>query len=110
MDRKLIVKRIDELIEEMHITNYQLRENAEISSTIYQWRKNTKRDATRTPSLRSIEKVCDFFQVSLGYFFTFDKAEQQVVRRNELIQNINSLTDEEIAVIESVVRLIMRSR
>lgn len=110
MDRKLIVKRIDELIEEKYITNYQLRENAEISSTIYQWRKNTKRDATRTPSLRSIEKVCDFFQVSLGYFFTFDKAEQQVVRRNELIQNINSLTDEEIAVIESVVRLIMRSR
>lgn len=39
MDRKLIVKRIDELIEEKHITNYQLRENAEISSTIYQWRK-----------------------------------------------------------------------
>ena len=110
MDRKLIVKRIDELIEEKYITNYQLRENAEISSTIYQWRKNTKRDATRTPSLRSIEKVCDFFQVSLGYFFTFDKAKQQVVRRNELIQNINSLTDEEIAVIESVVRLIMRSR
>ena len=110
MDRKLIVKRVDELIEEKYITNYQLRENAEISSTIYQWRKNTKRDATRTPSLRSIEKVCDFFQVSLGYFFTFDKAEQQVVRRNELIQSINSLTDEEIAVIESVVRLIMRSR
>ena len=110
MDRKLIVKRIDELIEEKHITNYQLRENAEISSTIYQWRKNTKRDATRTPSLRSIEKVCDFFQVSSGYFFTFDKAELQVVRRNELIQSINSLTDEEIAVIESVVRLIMRSR
>ena len=68
MDRKLIVKRIDELIEEKYITNYQLRENAEISSTIYQWRKNTKRDATRTPSLRSIEKVCDFFQVSSGYF------------------------------------------
>lgn len=81
MDRKLIVKRIDELIEEKHITNYQLRENAEISSTIYQWRKNTKRDATRTPSLRSIEKVCDFFQVSLGYFFTFDKAEQRVAVR-----------------------------
>ena len=72
--------------------------------------KNTRRDATRTPSLRSIEKVCDFFPGIFRILFTFDKAEQQVVRRNELIQNINSLTDEEIAVIESVVRLIMRSR
>ena len=84
MDKKIIVKRIDELIEEKHITNYQLKENAEISSTIYQWRRNAKRDATRTPSLRSIEKVCNFLGVSLSYFFSFNKAEQIDIKRNEL--------------------------
>ena len=84
MDKKIIVNRIDELIEEKHITNYQLKENAEISSTIYQWRRNAKRDATRTPSLRSIEKVCNFLGVSLSYFFSFNKAEQIDIKRNEL--------------------------
>ena len=84
MDKKIIVKRIDELIEEKHITNYQLKENAEISSTIYQWRRNAKRDATRTPSLRSIEKVCNVVGVSLSYFFSFNKAEQIDIKRNEL--------------------------
>ncbi len=69
MDKKIILKRIDELMKEKGITNYQLKENADISSTIYQWRKNAKRDEARTPSLRSIEKICDYFGVSLSYFF-----------------------------------------
>lgn len=52
MDKKIIIQRIDELMEEKRISKYALKENTEISSTIYQWRKNTARDATRTPSLR----------------------------------------------------------
>ena len=110
MDKKLIVKRIDELIEEKHITNYQLKESAEISSTIYQWRKNKKRDATRSPSLRSIEKVCAFLQVSLSYFFAFDKTEQQKLRKRELSDSIELLTDEEIEVVESLIRIIIKNR
>ena len=73
MDKKIILNRIDELMKEKGITNYQLKEEAEISNTIYQWRKNATRDKTRVPSLRSIEKICDYFGVSLAYFFTFDK-------------------------------------
>lgn len=106
MDKKLIVKRIDELIEEKHITSYQLKENADISSTIYQWRKNTVRDATRTPSLRSIEKVCNFLGVSLSYFFAFDKLEQEQVRCRELTMLISSLSIEEQNVLETLIRLI----
>ncbi len=53
MDKKVIVARIDELMREKHITGYQLRENAEISTTVYQWRKNAQRDKERVPSLRS---------------------------------------------------------
>lgn len=32
MDKKIILKRIDELMKEKGITNYQLKENADISS------------------------------------------------------------------------------
>ena len=73
MDKKVIVARIEELMLEKGISVYQLKENAEISTTIYQWKKNAKRDETRTPSLRSIEKICDYLGVSLAYFFSFSK-------------------------------------
>ena len=42
MDKKLIVARIEELMKEKGITKYQLKENADISTTIYQWKKNAK--------------------------------------------------------------------
>lgn len=44
MDKKIIIQRIDELMEEKRISKYALKENTEISSTIYQWRKNTARE------------------------------------------------------------------
>ena len=109
MDKKLIVKRIDELIEEKHITSYQLKENAEISSTIYQWRKNAKRDATRSPSLRSIEKVCSFLNVSLSYFFAFEKEEQQSIKCKELLKKLDLLTMEELDILESIINLIVQN-
>lgn len=110
MDKKIIVKRIDELIEEKHITNYQLKENAEISSTIYQWRRNAKRDATRTPSLRSIEKVCNFLGVSLAYFFAFNKTEQLDIKRNELLDKIALLTTEEMDLVEALIQMLVKNR
>ena len=39
MDKKLIVARIEQLMVEKGITKYQLEENADISTTIYQWKK-----------------------------------------------------------------------
>lgn len=110
MDKKIIVKRIDELIEEKHITNYQLKENAELSSTIYQWRRNAKRDATRTPSLRSIEKVCNFLGVSLSYFFSFNKAEQKDIKRKELSEKIELLTAEEMDLVEAMIQMLVKNR
>ncbi len=95
MDKKIIVERIEELIKEKHITQYQLSENADISSTYYQWKKNTKRDENRMPSLRSVEKVCNFLGVSLAYFFTMDEDEQHLKRRQDLFDKICKLTDEQ---------------
>ncbi len=104
MDKKIIIARIEALMLEKGISTYQLKENAEISTTIYQWKKNAKRDETRTPSLRSIEKICDYLGVSLAYFFSFSKEEQENIRLNELIQLLNNLDYEQIKVLESVVK------
>ena len=76
MDKKKVIARIEQLRIEKGISVYQLKENADISSTIYQWKKNATRDRNRTPSLRSIEKICDYLGVSLSYFFAFDEDTQ----------------------------------
>lgn len=95
MDKKVIVARIEQLIKEKQITQYQLSENADISSTIYQWKKNTKRDQNRMPSLRSVEKICNFLGVSLDYFFTMDEDKQLPKRCADLAKDISKLTDEQ---------------
>lgn len=61
MDKKIILARIDELMNEKGITKYHLKENAEISSIIYQWKSNASRDKDRTPSLM-------FQRISRSYF------------------------------------------
>ena len=94
MDKSTINKRIDELLEEKHISLYKLKENAEISTTIYQWKKNTKREATRLPSLRSLERVCNFLGVSLAYFFSFDKNMQNEIQHHEFMKLAETLTTE----------------
>ena len=45
MDKKKVIARIEQLRIEKGISVYQLKENADISSTIYQWKKNATRDS-----------------------------------------------------------------
>ena len=104
MDKKRIVARIDELMVEKGISRYELKENADISSTIYQWRKNAKRDAMRSPSLRSIEKICEYLGVTLSYFFSFDHEEQSKYENNELYSGICSLSKEQKRIIELLIK------
>ena len=103
MDKKLILMRIEQLMMEKGITKYQLRENAEISSTIYQWKKNATRDKFRVPSLRSIEKICDYLDVSLSYFFAFDNETQRSIKNEELIEAIQRLSDGQVKLLEALI-------
>lgn len=104
MDKKIIVARIEELMKERGKTNYELKENSDISTTIYQWKKNATRDKERVPSLRSIEKICDYLEVSLSYFFAFDKDTQRKVRNKELFESIENLNNEQKKVIEMLIK------
>ena len=103
MAKKIILKRIDELMKAKGITNYQLKENADISSTIYQWRKNAKRDEARTPSLRSIEKICDYFGVSLSYFFSFNEEQQKDIKDKELYKRICRLSYDQVNILNDLI-------
>ncbi|MCM1009165.1 MAG: helix-turn-helix transcriptional regulator [Ruminococcus flavefaciens] len=103
MDKKLILARIDELMIEKGLTKYSLKENADVPSIIYQWKSNATRDKDRTPSLRSIEKICAYLGVSLSYFFAMDKNEQSQIRNDELYLAIQSLSDEKKDVLERMI-------
>ena len=103
MDKKIIVARIEELMQERGITKYQLKENADISTTIYQWKKNAKRDEDRIPSLRSLEKICDYLGVSLSYFFSFNKDDQLAIKKSELANSIDQLNTEQINLLEKLI-------
>ena len=104
MDKKKVIARIEQLRIEKGISVYQLKENADISSTIYQWKKNATRDRNRTPSLRSIEKICDYLGVSLSYFFAFDEDTQTDVKNKELTEAIKKLKKDQIHVLELLIK------
>lgn len=104
MDKKLILFRIEQLMNEKGITKYKLKENADISSTIYQWKKNAARDKERVPSLRSIEKICEYLDVSLSYFFAFDKSEQRNMKYEEIMDLISNLNDEQLEIIRALLK------
>ncbi len=99
MDKKIVIARIEQLMSEKGITYYKLRENTNISSTIYQWKKNPKRDAACRPSLRSIEKICDYLGVSLAVFFSENKSEEMSVKQTEIANKLLELSEDDLEMI-----------
>ena len=104
MDKKEILSRIDELMQEKGISRYELKENTDISSIIYQWRKNATREKQRVPSLRSIEKICDYLGVSLSYFFAMAPTTQREIRNKDLMELIQALSAEQIKIVEEIIK------
>lgn len=104
MDKKVVVARIEEILREKGISREEFEQNAEVADTVKQWKKNAKRDAHSTPSLRSIEKACEYLEVELGYFFTFDKAAARKIRNDALYDAICALDEESLRLAEAVVK------
>lgn len=104
LERKEILRRISELMEEKGVSNYALKENTDVSTTISQWRKNPAREKNRIPSLRSIEKICEFFDISLAYFFAFSDNEQRSVRINDISKEMELLSAQQLEIIENTVK------
>lgn len=91
-------------MKEKHMTYNELKESANLSTTIYQWKKNSAREATRTPSLKSIEKICDFFQISMAYFFADTDNERLSVKYLELMSQVKLLKEKELDIVIQLVK------
>ncbi|HAQ9265742.1 TPA: helix-turn-helix transcriptional regulator [Enterococcus faecium] len=64
-----LLERIKKLCNQRGISVYQLEEKIEIGrNTIYQWNK-------RTPSTEKIQKVADYFDVSVDYLLGREERE-----------------------------------
>ena len=107
MDSNQVIFKIEQLLKERHLSYNALKENTNISTTIYQWKKNDKRNETRTPSLKSIEKICEFFGISLSYFFADTDKEKLEVRQLELLEKIEKLNQNEIDAVMTLVCLLI---
>lgn len=81
-----ILKRILELREERHWSEYQLAEKSGLTqSTISSWyRKNL------VPSVPSLEKICDAFGITLSQFFM--KSDENTTHLTRSQQDLIELT------------------
>ena len=88
-----VLKRIIDLREERHWTEYRLAEEAEMTqSTISAWfRKNN------LPSIPSLERLCDAFGITLSQFFLEDGEQVSFLteKQLELIHHAAKLDDKQ---------------
>ena len=88
-----VLKRIIDLREERHWTEYRLAEEAEMTqSTISAWfRKNN------LPSIPSLERLCEAFGITLSQFFLEEGEEISFLtdKQLELIHHAAKLDDEQ---------------
>ena len=110
MDKKDIINRIEQLLEEKHLSMNYLMTNADFSTTVYQWKSNRSRDIARTPSLKSIIKICECLDISLSYFFAVDKEEELSIKQKETANKLRYLSDEELEVINLVIYMFTKNR
>lgn len=75
-----ILEKITTLREERHWTEYQLAEKSGLTqSTISSWyRKNL------LPTIPSLIKICDAFEITLSHFFLEDSNQSVVLNKRQL--------------------------
>lgn len=87
--RELILKRVNELCEENHITYCELSNRLNLTSgAVYQWFKYPD----RLPSLLSIIDICNIFDLSLSEFFEEDIIDKQSNMERRILKAIRSLS------------------
>lgn len=81
-----ILSKITELREERHWTEYQLAEESGLTqSTISSWyRKNM------LPSISSLSKICNAFDITLSQFFLDESRNNVVLLNDKQITLLNS--------------------
>ena len=88
-----VLKRIVDLREERHWTEYRLAEEAEMTqSTISAWyRKNN------LPSIPSLERLCEAFGITMSQFFLEENEQNSFLtdRQLELVHHASKLDEKQ---------------
>lgn len=103
--RALILKRVNEICENNHISYCELSNRLNLTSgAVYQWFHMTE----RMPSLISIIDMCDIFGLSLSEFFEEDTIDKQTNIERRMLEGVRQLssgTNERLlALIEQLVK------
>ena len=87
--RALILRRVNELCEENHITYCELSNRLNLTSgAVYQW----FHFPDRLPSLLSIIDMCDIFDLSLSEFFEENIIDKQTNIERRMMEGIRQLS------------------
>ena len=87
--RDLILKRVNEICENNHITYCELSNRLNLTSgTVYQWFHLPD----RMPSLLSIIDICDIFGLSLSEFFEEDTIDKQTNMERRMLEGARKLS------------------
>ena len=99
-----VLKRIIDLREERHWTEYRLAEEAEMTqSTISAWyRKNT------LPSIPSLERLCKAFGITMSQFFLEEENQISFLTNQqlELIHHASKLDNEQFNALLNFLKLL----
>ena len=97
-----VLEKIRKYRIERNWTEYQLAEKSELpQSTISSWyRKN------QIPTLPSLEKICNAFDITIAQFFTDDKSEMLPLTKSQkdLLQNWNRLNERQKTIILELIK------
>lgn len=87
--RELILKRVNEICEENHITYCELSNRLNLTSgAVYQWFHLPD----RLPSLLSVIDMCEIFGLSLSEFFEEDVIDKQTNIERRMIEGTRKLS------------------
>lgn len=87
--RALILKRVNEICENNHITYCELSNRLNLTSgAVYQWFNLPN----RMPSLLSIIDICDIFGLSLSEFFEEDTIDKQTNMERRMLEGVRQLS------------------
>ncbi len=94
--------------EQRNLTANKLAKSAKISQSFL---SNVERDIS-SPSLDTLEKICDALDVSIITLLQFGEADRTTLRAemNTLIDNLSLLSDEEISSLNNFIETMLRKR
>ena len=100
-----IIKRIEELCEQKHMSRYRLAQKSGIAQSSISTLLNRK----SVPTIQTLEKICDGFGITLSQFFAEDERILDLTQeQQELLRDWNSMDSQQQELVKAYIRGIIR--